>query len=208
MRTVPTGDLVRRLSAVAALGVVLAVDAVLATGQWPVVVVGLLDEPAHLLTAWLVLAALLPDRHGDLLPWALLGAVVIDVDHVPLYLWGVGTATGSGRPITHSLATVVALLALSRVSRGLRMPLCGLAVGLLLHLVRDLATGPGVPLLWPLTGTGVLVPYAGYAALLGLLALAIALRSGDGQRPRSRSRWSRGRWKRRHVHSAQSDPRR
>ncbi len=51
MRTVPTGDLVRRLSAVAALGVVLAVDAVLAAGQWPVVVVGLLDEPAHLLTA-------------------------------------------------------------------------------------------------------------------------------------------------------------
>ena len=180
MRTVLTGDLGRRLSAVAALGVVLAVDAVLAAGQRPIVVVGLLDEPAHLLTAWLVLAALLPDRHGDLLPWALLGAVVIDVDHVPLYLWGVGAADG-GRPVTHSLSTVVLLLVLS-TGRRLRTPVLGLALGVPLHLTRDLFTGPGVPLFWPTSDANLLLPYPVYAGLLCVVTAVVVMRAGQSRR--------------------------
>jgi inner membrane protein len=38
---------------VAAVVTILVLDAVASARQWPLVVQGLLDEPAHLLTAWL-----------------------------------------------------------------------------------------------------------------------------------------------------------
>lgn len=168
--------LIRRLLAVLALATVLLLDAVLAAEHRPVVIEGLLDEPAHLLTAWLLLAALLPEGHRRLRPWALLGAVAIDLDHLPLYLWGVGTATLEGRPVTHSLTFVLALLILARVVVRYRLPLAGLALGVFLHLVRDIATGPGVPLAWPATDVSVLAPFAGYQALLVLVTAAAVLR--------------------------------
>ncbi len=181
MRALASGDRARRLSAVVSLAVVLTVDVVLTARPWPLCIVGLLDETAHLLTAWLFLAALLPERHRDLLPWALLGAVVIDLDHLPLYAWDVGAATDTGRPVTHSLSTVVLLLVLS-AGRRLRTPLRGLALGVLLHLTRDLFTGPGVPLLWPASGASLLAPHPVYVVLLCAVTAAAVLRPG---RPRA-----------------------
>jgi inner membrane protein len=166
----------RRVSAVAALVAILALDAIARAREWPLVVVGLLDEPAHLLTAWLLLAAVLPGRYRRLRRWALLGAVLIDVDHVPLFLWDVGAATAFGRPVTHSLALALVLLTLSWPRTRVQTPLRGLAVGVALHLVRDVATGPGLSLLWPVTSEGVLVAYSLYAALLCLATAAAVLR--------------------------------
>ncbi|WP_158550865.1 metal-dependent hydrolase [Geodermatophilus sp. TF02-6] len=160
------------LLVLAALAAVPAIDAVLATRPWPLAVEGALDESAHLLTAGLFLAALPPNRLRILVPWALLGAVAIDLDHIPLYLWGVGA--GLGRPGTHSLTSVLVLLLFSRLAPRWRLPLSGLALGVVLHLGRDLATGPGVPLFWPAATTGVLVPYSAYlAALAGAAAVAV-----------------------------------
>lgn len=170
--------LIRRLAAVAALAVVLLLDTVAAARPWPLVVIGLLDEPAHFLTAWLLLTALLPDRSRALLPWALVAVVLIDVDHLPLFLWGVGAVAEFGRPVTHSLALAAALLVLSWTGGRVRTPLRGLALGVLLHLVRDLATGPGVPLLWPLDDSSVLAPYPAYVALLCLVTAVAVLRAG------------------------------
>ena len=110
------------------------------------------------------------------MPWALLGAVVIDVDHIPLYVWDVGTADPEGRPVTHSLTVVLVLLALSRLPGRLRTPLSGLALGVLLHLVRDIVTGPGASLFWPIAGTSVLLPYPLYAGVLCLAAAWAVLR--------------------------------
>ena len=115
---------------------VLVLDAVVVR-DWPLPVLGLFDEVGHLATAWVLLVAFLPNGFRSLVPWALLGAVVIDVDHIPLYVWGVGTADPEGRPITHSLTVVLVLLALSQLPGRLRTPLSGLALGVLLHLVRD-----------------------------------------------------------------------
>ncbi len=197
----------RRLSAVAASAAILLIDVVRTSRHWPLVVEGLLDEPAHLLTAWLVLTALLPARYDRLRPWALLSAVAVDLDHVPLYLWGVGTATLEGRPVTHSLAFAALLLGTSAVAGRLRVPLAGLGLGVLLHLVRDIATGPGVPLVWPVDDASVLVPYAVYAGVLVLITITAVLRSsGAGQLPRSRSRANSGRWNRLHEQNEQSDP--
>jgi inner membrane protein len=140
-------------------------------------VLGMLDEPAHLATAWVFLAAFLPARARTIWLWALVGAVAIDVDHVPLYLWDALAAGPGSRPVTHSLTTVVVLaIAAAGASPRLRSPLLGLALGVLLHFVRDLAEGPGVPLAWPLSNADVRVPYAAYLMVLTVVAAAAVAR--------------------------------
>ncbi|HYY11910.1 MAG TPA: metal-dependent hydrolase [Kineosporiaceae bacterium] len=157
------------------------------SGREPLLVTAVLDEPAHLLTAGL-LAAVLPGRARAVVPWALAGAVLIDLDHLPFYLWGALSTEGAGRPVTHSLATAAALAAAAAVvaSRHLRTALSGFALGVGLHLVRDLATGPGVPLWWPVEDAGVLVPHAWYALVLGVAAAVAGGRQLSHSRARSR----------------------
>jgi inner membrane protein len=159
-------------------------DLVLQARDWPLLPLGVLDESAHLLTAWLALAALtarttaLPGW-----PWVLAGAMLLDLDHVPLILGAEWVAaTAGGRPVTHSLTTVVVLLTAATTCRGWRIPLIGLAAGAALHLARDIATGPGVPLFWPFAPDDTRLPYWPYLLVLGALAtLAVVRRLSEGQ---------------------------
>lgn len=167
----------------AALAAVALLDVAASLRDWSIPITGLLDEPAHLLTAWLFLAALGFRWGTRLQAWTLLGAVGIDLDHVPLYLWWEGISAPGGRPVTHSLATVLVLVAMAAVPR-LRTPALGLALGVVLHLARDLATGPGVPLLWPLSTTSALLPYPVYAAALGITAALAVLAAFRRRRSR------------------------
>lgn len=155
---------------------VLLLDAVLQARAWPVPVLGLLDEPAHLATAWLGLAALAPRALSHRAWWAaLVASVAVDVDHLPLYLGNGAFSVDGGRPPTHSLL-LVALLALLAVPPRARW-LLGAAAGVVLHLTRDLVTGPGVPLLWPLADANLRLPYWPYAAVLVALAVAASARA-------------------------------
>ena len=97
---------------------------------------------------------------------AALGAVGIDVDHLPGELgWDIITR-GTGRPVTHSLATGAALFLLSRaLPTPARAVLAGAASGVVAHLARDLGTG-GLPLLWPASERRVRVPYGAYLTTL------------------------------------------
>jgi inner membrane protein len=149
-------------------------------------VTGLLDEPAHLATAALVLLALppLPIRVTALV---LAGSVGIDLDHVPLYLDVPHVAADGGRPFTHSLLTVALLLLVAGLAPALRQSLLALAGGVLLHFLRDIATGPGIPLLWPYD-RAILVPYELYLAVLAALALAGVLKGWRGRRELGRDR--------------------
>jgi inner membrane protein len=158
---------------VAALVAIGLLDVIASLRTWPTAVVGLLDWPAHLLTAWLFLAALGFRLSTRVQAWALVGAIAIDLDHVPLYLHWHLIPAPDGRPVTHSLATVVVLLAVAAVP-WLRAPAAGLALGLLLHLSRDLVTGPGVTLGWPVSELGVRLPYALYVAAL-VVTTAVAV---------------------------------
>lgn len=169
------------LGPVLALAALCALDAVQFARHWPVPVVGLLDEPAHLLTTWLIGTAVLGSRPAwpRLLPWALAGSVVIDVDHLPVYLWSAPIALPGSRPLTHSLATVAVLLVVAAAARRVRTAALGLSVGVALHLVRDGATGPGIPLLWPIDPSDVLVPYAIYLAVLALATVVAVLRAKE-----------------------------
>jgi inner membrane protein len=163
------------------LALVVLVDAALAYRHWPVALAGLIDEPGHLITAALLLAALLPRRAWALWPWALAGSVLLDVDHVPLY-YGFPeiAAEGGGRPVTHSLVIAAALLAGAAVVRRWRVPLLGLGTGVLLHLVRDLASGPGAPLFWPWTQAWVRVPETTYLSLVLVAAVVATVRLARG----------------------------
>ena len=169
-------------------------DVALRAGRLPLLLTAVLDWPAHLATAGLLLAALLPDRFRAVVPWALAGAVLIDLDHIPFYLWGGLTTEDAGRPVTHSLATAVVLACAAAVGpRRLRTALVGLFLGVCLHLVRDLATGPGVPLWWPAEDHGVLVAYPVYALVVvaaAVIAAArqVARRAAARPRPSSPSR--------------------
>ncbi|MGY1733365.1 metal-dependent hydrolase [Geodermatophilus sp. SYSU D01045] len=154
---------------------IVGLDLVMSARHRSVVVTGLLDEPAHLLTAWLALVAV-GATSPRVWPWVLAGAVAIDVDHLPMYLWNEPLNADGGRPITHSLTTVLVLLAVALGARRVRTAAVGIAAGVLLHLVRDVATGPGVSLLWPLRDTNLSVPYWAYLAVVGLLAGAAVLR--------------------------------
>jgi inner membrane protein len=161
---------------------VLVLHQIAGARQWPPVVMGAVDEPAHLLTAWLILAAL----PGGLLTrsvgrWALVASVAIDVDHIPLYLWGRDFSV-DGRPPTHSLAFVLALLAIAvLLPRSPRERVVGVALGVALHLVRDLATGPGVPLLWPAYDSSAIVPQDVYLIAVAAVAVVAAVRPRRGE---------------------------
>jgi inner membrane protein len=171
------------LEPVLALAAVCLLDAVHVARPWPVPVAGLLDEPAHLLTAWLILRAVVGPRLGGrwsgMLPWALAGSVLLDLDHLPIYLWSAPIALPGSRPVTHSIATLAVLLGVAAVTRRrTRTAALGLCVGVALHLVRDVATGPGIPLLWPIDQSDVRLPYGIYLAALGAVTAVAVLRAG------------------------------
>ena len=154
----------------AAVAFVLADDLLINSRDWSVPMLGLLDEPAHLATAALLLVSAGALRRNRPVFVTLAASVAIDLDHLPLYA---GVPMGAhGRPPTHSLLTVAALAGAGLLSRRHRTDLLACAAGVALHLVRDLATGPGVPLFWPVSARAIEVPYPMYVA--SLLAAAVA----------------------------------
>ena len=134
-------------------GVALAFDAADRRVSFSVLATGALDEPAHAATGALGLLALscfidVPRRFYIA---GLIASVAIDLDHIPLFFFGVGNP--EQRPVTHSLATVTAVV-VAAASRRHRAVLLGAAAGLLIHFARDIAEGPpGVRMLWPLSNT-------------------------------------------------------
>jgi inner membrane protein len=168
---------------IVAVAAVCGLDAVIAVRHWPIPALGLLDEAGHLLTAIVLLAAATSPRIRRITPWALLGAVAIDLDHIPLYTFAPHFVVG-GRPPTHSLITVLALLVAALVLKVVRIPLLGIAIGVCLHFVRDVATGPGLPLFWPFSRITVTAPYGMYVSLV---AVAAALSIGRLARLRCRA---------------------
>jgi inner membrane protein len=155
---------------------------------------GLLDEPAHLATALVILGALvrvrgaLPDPHFG---WTMLAcSVLIDLDHLPAE-FGTGALTnGTPRPYTHALWTVIALTLAWATARffvirsGRSRPatveliLAGAAWGVAAHFVRDIATAP-MSFWWPVTDIAVQVPYWWYVVALSVIIAIGPVRRGS-----------------------------
>jgi LexA-binding, inner membrane-associated putative hydrolase len=149
---------------------------------------GLLDWPAHIATALVILGALvrvrrkLPDQRFG---WAMLAcSVLIDIDHLPEEFGSEVLENGTPRPYTHALWTVIVLALAWAVARFIvirsRRPrpatveliLAGAASGIAAHFVRDIATAP-MSFWWPITNMAVEVPYWWY-----VLALAVFIAMG------------------------------
>jgi membrane-bound metal-dependent hydrolase YbcI (DUF457 family) len=186
--------------AAAGIAVVLAIDAIIrTTPDLSTAQLALLDETGHLATAVLLVTAVLAGRLGRLgAVGIVLGACLIDVDHVPYTFFGSEVITaGTVRPYSHSLATIAALCAVAALGGRMRPLWIGALAAVLTHLMRDAATG-GVPLLWPLSEANVTLPYVAYAAALVAAAAVLpahvysarrgrppAHRPSAGERPRT-----------------------
>ncbi len=132
----------RRRTALACVATIAAADYLIKRHHPPWLVIGLLDEPAHLATGLLL---------GGRDPVFLVGALLPDLDHVPLAFRD--PEPGDPRPKTHSIWAAAVGAAVSR----------RLAAGMLAHLVRDLALDPGVPLFG---NRHFRLPYGAYALLI------------------------------------------
>ena len=137
-----------RLLPLACLATVAAADYVIARRGPSWFAIGPIDHAAHLATA----ALLMPRARSR--GWRvsfLAGAVLPDIDHVPLAFRD--PEPGDPRPQSHSV------LALGPALLGSPATAAGMAT----HYVRDLALEPGVPLLG---GRHLRVPYGAYALLI------------------------------------------
>lgn len=138
---------------------------------------GPLDEAAHLMTTLLALWMLGPRVCERYLFPALVASVAIDADHIPDRLGLDFLTQGTPRPYTHSLLTVLVVLAAAALWRRPRRVLIGVAIGLGLHFFRDLGEpGSGVPLLWPLSRHGFAYPHWIYVVTMAAVVLADAVR--------------------------------
>lgn len=148
-------------------GIALAFDAADRRVPFSVLATGLLDEPAHLATGALGLLAVacFIDVPRRFYVAGLIASVAIDLDHVPEYLGLIRQQPG--RPVTHSLITVVAVVVAAAVTRRHRAVLVGAATGLLSHFARDIAEGPpGVRMLLPLSDTSWTASFGWFLAMI------------------------------------------
>ena len=149
-------------------------------------VIGALDEIAHVATTALVLLAVrdftwLRERRADV-GVALASTVLIDLDHLRPPT-GSSSVFRGGRPFTHSITTAGVALLGSGVAPTTtwRRRLTSAAAGLALHFGRDVATGRGLKLWWPVSKEPVKVHY-GYYAIACSGAAASAVIRLQGQR--------------------------
>lgn len=163
----------------AALAYVFVADALLSADLlgWPAN--GVLDDPAHLATAVIVVAAWRP-RARVFVATLLVVSVAIDVDHLPDVLGSRILNPDTARPVTHSLAILAASALIAGALTRSRLVGAAVAAGFAVHFFRDVAGEPGVPLLWPLSSSELHVPYAAYATTLCVIAAIAVIRSPRG----------------------------
>jgi membrane-bound metal-dependent hydrolase YbcI (DUF457 family) len=145
----------------------------------PYAVEALLDEPAHVATGLLALTACGLVFELPVVLAVLAGSLLIDTDHWPGVFGSRILEHGVPRPYTHSLGTIVVLVAVALLLKGRKRELTLIAaLALALHFFRDMAEpgGPGVSLLWPLSDHAVTVRYLEYAAVIVALAAAALVR--------------------------------
>jgi inner membrane protein len=132
------------------------------------------DELGHAFTAlaWIVTAR---SVGLNVMPTAaLMGAVAIDVDHVPLLLGVFESPPGTTRPFSHSLLTVALLVGIAVLDQGRRRVWVSAAYGVGSHLFRDLARGH-LLLFWPVSARPIALAYQTYYAVTVALILVFAL---------------------------------
>jgi len=160
--------------AISAAGVAIigSIDRVIWTHHLPRLLFAAGDEVAHLTTAVPVIVAVpaLRSQSRAVIAAILTASVFIDLDHVPNEFFGSTVLTANVyRPYGHTLvfAGLVAAAGMLLLSRRHRRIALGAAIGMLLHLVRDCATG-GAALFWPVSHRTITYPYSCYIAAVAI----------------------------------------
>jgi inner membrane protein len=149
---------------------------------------GPLDEIAHVLTTVLILWALGPRACQRFFLPAVIASVAIDLDHIPGELGAHWLTAGTPRPYTHSMLTIVLVLAVAPLLRRHRDVVLGVALGLASHFFRDLAEpGSGVALLWPWSDHSFSLSHTVYLVIMANVVLTDALRLLAARRSRCNS---------------------
>lgn len=99
----------------------------------PLMVVGGLDETAHLATAILAINGLARQRPPRFAGSLLVASVVIDLDHIPSYMGMKWLNRGTPKPYPHSLLTLLVVAMLGTLWRGQRLAILGAFAGIALH---------------------------------------------------------------------------
>jgi hypothetical protein len=168
------------LLALVAAAVIIIIDDLLFCYPLAQRVTAPLDEVAHAATMVVVLCALAGWVPRAFVAGSLLGAVMLDVDHLSIVFHLHAWAPVHGRPYSHSLVMVAVVTLLTCLSGRWRVFGVGVACGLLSHLFRDLGTGV-VPLFWPLTTVQVTIPHSMYeAAMVGVVGWTVVYKQGGG----------------------------
>jgi membrane-bound metal-dependent hydrolase YbcI (DUF457 family) len=149
---------------------------------------GAVDEPAHIATTVVILAALGWPLGRRFAVAAIIASVAIDLDHVPWYLGADFLSSGAQRPVTHSWLTLAAVGILACALKGRwRVIALGAELGLVGHLFRDMAEPgyhSGVALFWPLSDASMRVPYFVYALVICAALVATFVRTRSRGAPR------------------------
>jgi len=171
----------------ALVAVILAVQGLLALDP-PTLILGAIDWTGHFATVALLLAAS-PKRLPPALIAGAFAATLIDLDHIPDIVGDVDLSNTTPRPVSHSLVTVLAAGAIAAVLRArlrdqrYRDFALGVAIGVPLHLLRDVFTGPGVALFWPLSAEPVNGMFLVYLVAMIAVAAYAATRTRRAGRP-------------------------
>jgi inner membrane protein len=145
-----------------------------------------LDETAHFVTTLLIFWALGRGACRRFLAPALVASVMIDVDHLPARFGTQWLTAGTPRPYTHSLLTIAVMLGIALLWGRRRDLWLGVAIGLAIHLWRDMGEGSaGVSLLWPFSDQSFQYPHSVYVAVMAAAVVIAAARC--------RGPWLRGR---------------
>lgn len=186
--SVPTSSRWLAVAVAPAMGIIVVIDLRFRGNEWvltqgidphlrgwvELLLRGMADEIAHLLTALVIVAAI--RVAGIPVNWiaAAIGAVVIDLEYLLLLQNITEALAGSQRGFAHTLGPALGMILLGLIVAPARTGLISLGIGMLTHLLRDSATA-SAPLLWPLRDRAFHLHYAAYLTILVACTVAVAL---------------------------------
>ncbi len=147
-----------------AMAVIMGVDLRI-RGSEEILVHGVADEIAHLLTALVMLAALRAVGMCVNWPVVAVGAVIPDIEHISAMAGQLAAIGTTGRGVMHTLVPGAMVVAVGLLISPLRVFLLSLGLAMLSHVLRDAATS-AVPALWPHTIGAYHLRYAYFLAML------------------------------------------
>ena len=159
-------------------------------GQERILIHGIADEIAHVLTAIVMLSVLY--ALGWPVRWiaGILGAVAIDIDHFLVPEGYLHMIANTNRSALHTVGPALVVLVVGLVAWPLRTWFWSFGLAMLTHLLRD-ATTSELPLAWPVGDDLIHLRYSLYLTILVACTLVTTGVVALGARPPGHARAQR-----------------